>query len=103
MKHLNLFSMMLAAAMVSVSGCCVTGEKQETKAPEVKAAAKKAAVKKAAKKPAAKKATVKKAAKKITVEQEIKLTTTPVQYKRHAKRHEDKKKFAKANASKIKI
>ena len=108
MKHLNLFSMMLAAAMVSVSGCCVTGEKQETKAPEVKAAAKKpaakkAAVKKAAKKPAAKKAAVKKAAKKITIEQEIKLTTTPVQYKRHAKRHEDKKKFAKANASKIKI
>jgi lysophospholipase L1-like esterase len=107
MKHLNLFSMMLAA-MVGVSGCCITGDAPETKAPETKAPAKKApakkaAVKKDAKKAPAKKAAVKKAAPKLTVEQEIKLTTTPIQYKRHAKRHEAKKEFAKANASKIKI
>ena len=116
MKHLNLFSMMLAA-MVGVSGCCITGDAPETKAPETKAPAKKApakkaakkapakksAVKKAAKKAPAKKAAVKKAAPNLTVEQEIKLTTTPIQYKRHAKRHAEKKAFAEANKDKIKI
>ena len=107
MKHLNLFSMMLAA-MVGVSGCCITGDAPETKAPETKAPAKKApakksAVKKAAKKAPAKKSAVKKAAPKRTLEQEIKRTTTPIQYKRHAKRHAEKKAFAEANKDKIKI
>ena len=97
MKHLNLFSMMLAA-MVGVSGCCITGEAPETKAPETKAPAKKAA-----KKAPAKKSAAKKAPKKLTLEKEIKQTTTPVQYKRHAKRHAAKKAFAEANKDKIKI
>ena len=51
----------------------------------------------------AKKAKKKKAAKKLSVEEQIKITTTPVQYKRHAKRHQDKKAFAEANKDKIKI
>ncbi len=103
MKHLNLFSMMLAA-MVGVSGCCITGEAPETKAPETKAPAKKSPAKKAAvKKAPARKSPAKKAPKKLTLEKEIKQTTTPVQYKRHAKRHAAKKAFAEANKDKIKI
>ena len=51
----------------------------------------------------AKKAKKKKAAKTLSVEEQIKITTTPVQYKRHAKRHQDKKAFAEANKDKIKI
>lgn len=51
----------------------------------------------------AKKAKKKKAAKTLSVEEQIKITTTPVQYKRHAQRHQDKKAFAEANKDKIKI
>ena len=54
-------------------------------------------------KPAVKKAAAKKPAAKLTLEQEIKQATTPVQYTRHAKRHADKKAFAAANKDKIKI
>ena len=107
MKHSNLLSMMLAA-MLGATGCTIVSETPETKAPKTKAPAKKAPAKKApakkaVKKAPAKKAAVKKAASKLTVEQEIKLTTTPVQYMRHAKRHAEKKAFAEANKDKIKI
>ena len=94
MKHLNLFSMMIAA-MLGVAGCCLV---EETKAPETKAPAKKTA-----KKTPSKKSAQKAPAKKATLEQEIKNTTTPVQYKRHVKRHLEKKAFAEANKDKIKI
>ena len=46
MKHLNLFSMMIAA-MLGVAGCCLV---EETKAPETKAPAKKTAKKTPSKK-----------------------------------------------------
>ena len=42
-------------------------------------------------------------ATKNTLEQDMKLATTPVQFKRHVKRHEAKKAYAAANSSKIKI
>ena len=100
MKLSNLFTLMLAA-MIGVSPLfaddAATGAttKAET---ETAKPAKKAKSKKAAKKPAAKTD-----AKKLTLEQEIKVATTPVQYKRHVKRHEEKKAFAEANADKIKV
>lgn len=77
----------LLAALIGVSP--VFAAETTTQAP---AAAK-------AKKPA-KKA---KAAKKLTLEQEIKRTTTPTLYKRHIKRHAEKKAYAAANKDKIKI
>jgi lysophospholipase L1-like esterase len=39
----------------------------------------------------------------LTLEQEIKQATTPVQHKRHIKRHAEKKAYAAANKDKIKI
>ena len=104
MKLSNLFTLVLAA-MIGVSPLfaddAATGA---TAKAEAETAVK--TEKKAAKKPAkktAKKAAKKPAAKKLTLEQEIKVATTPVQYKRHVKRHEEKKAFAEANKDKIKI
>lgn len=97
MKLSNIFTLMLAA-LIGVSPVfaddAATGAtaKAETAAKPAKKA-KKAKAKKAAKQPA----------KKRTLEQEIKVATTPVQYKRHAKRHLEKKAFAEANKDKIKI
>ena len=45
----------------------------------------------------------KKTAKKLTLEEEIKIATTPVQHPRHVKRHEAKKAYAAQNKDKIKI
>ena len=96
MKLSNLFTLMLAA-MIGVSPLfaddAATGATTKAETAE-----KPAAKKKAAKKPAQKAA-----AKKLTLEQEIKVATTPVQYKRHVKRHEEKKAFAEANKDKIKV
>lgn len=64
---------------------------------------KSAAVKAAPAKKAAAKGKKKKAVRKLTPAQQLKQATTPVQYKRHAKRHEEKKAFAAANKDKIKI
>ena len=64
---------------------------------------KSAAVKAAPAKKAAAKGKKKKAVKKLTPAQQLKQATTPVQYKRHAKRHAEKKAFAAANKDKIKI
>ena len=62
-----------------------------------------AAVKAAPAKKAAAKGKKNKAVRKLTPAQQLKQATTPVQYKRHAKRHEEKKAFAAANKDKIKI
>ena len=92
------------AAKAAAKKAAKPAAKKAAVKPAAKAAAKPAA--KAAVKPAAKpaaKAPAKKAPGKLTLEQEIKLATTPVQYTRHAKRHADKKAFAAANKGKIKI
>ena len=73
---------------------------QKATKPAAKPAVQKAtkpAAKPAQKKPAAKKA------KPQTLEQAVKTATTPVQHKRHVKRHEAKKAYAAANKDKIKI
>lgn len=88
MKHFNLFAMMIAA-MLGIAGCTLVNKAPETKAPEKKAAKKSA--------------DAKKAAPKNILEREIKTATTPVQYKRHVKRHLDKKAFAEKNKNNIKI
>ena len=118
MKTSNLSTMLLAALLGISSGCAgiceakaesVAPAKQTEKSPQTapkKAAVKKAAPKKAAVTKAAPKTAKKKAAapaKKRTLEQEIKRATTPLQYKRHIKRHAEKKAFAAANKDKIKI
>ena len=96
MKISHLTSLMIAA-LLGFSSVCGAAETAaaETAAPEAKKAepAKKPAKKKAAKKPAAKR----------TIEQETKLATKPVLYKRHIKRHAEKKAYAAANKDKIKI
>ena len=67
-------------------------------------AAPKAAVKAAPKaKKAVKAAPRKRTARKLTLAEEIKIATTPVQHKRHVKRHALKKAYAAANKGKIKI
>ena len=99
MKLSNIFTLMLAA-MIGVSP--VFADDAATGATtKAETAEKPAAKKKAAKKPA-KKAQAK-PAKKLTLEEEIKVATTPVLYKRHAKRHAEKKAFAEANKDKIKV
>ena len=114
MKLINLSSALLSA-MLCASCACMQEETKtcDKKAKPAATQTDKAAVKKADKKAPAKKAAVKKAAKKavtkkapaktLTLEQAIKQTTTPVQYKRHAKRHAAKKAYAEANKDKIKI
>ena len=71
-------------------------------APAAKAEAPKAA-KKAAKPAKVVKPVKAKAAKKLTLEEATKIAVTPVQYKRHAKRHAAKKVIAAAQKDKIKI
>ena len=73
------------------------------KAPAAETADKAPVAEKPAKKPAQKAVKKKRAPKKLTLEQEIRRTTTPVQYKRHIQRHADKKAYAAANKDKIKI
>ena len=99
MKLSNIFTLMLVA-LIGVSP--VFADDAATGATtKAETAEKPAAKKKAAKKPA-KKAQAK-PAKKLTLEEEIKVATTPVLYKRHAKRHAEKKAFAEANKDKIKV
>ena len=111
---LSCITAVLAAALLgTLSGCCLMNDcpsdaknkacDKPAETPAVKPAAKPAAVKKA--KPAAKPAAAKKQrkARQQTLEQATKVATTPVQYKRHVKRHETKKAYAAANKGKIKI
>ena len=92
MKLTHLFSALLVSAVLTAPlAAAEAAAKEPAKAP-AKAPAKKAPKK--AKAPA----------KKLTLEEEIKVTTTPVQSaKRHAQRHIDKKAYAAANKDKIKI
>ena len=118
MKTSNLSTMLLAALLGISSGCAgiceaktesVAPAKQTEKAPQTapkKAAVKKAAPKKAAVKKAAPKTAKKKTAvlpKKHNIAAETRLATKPVLYKRHIKRHAEKKAYAAANKDKIKI
>ena len=96
MKLSNIFTFMLVA-MIGVSPV-FADDAATGAAAKAETAEKPAAKKKAAKKPARKAAV-----RKLTLEQEIKVATTPVQYKRHVKRHEEKKAFAEANKDKIKV
>lgn len=93
----NFFAVLLAATVAFMSGCATAPAKPEKKAEPVKKTTEKKAKKtEKAKKPAAKKP-------QLTLEQQIKVATTPVQYMRHAKRHAAKKAYAAANKDKIKI
>ena len=119
MKLSHFFVVMLAALVSFMTACNTTSEpakeaKTETTKAEKKQAdkAKKTQKAKAKKTDKAKKsdktkknakAKAKQPAKKITLEQAIKTATTPVQYKRHEKRHAEKLAYAKANKDKIKI
>lgn len=106
MKILNFFTVLLAAMIVAMSGCTTAPEKkaepakpaQKTKKTDAAKPKKAQMAKKSekARKPAAKKP-------KLTLEQQIKITTTPVQHKRHIKRHAAKKAYAAKNKNNIKI
>ena len=98
MKQLSIFTLMLAALLGVSPLFAEEAAPEAAKTAEAKPAAKKKAAKKKAAKPAAKKS-----AKKLTLEEEIKAATTPVQHKRHVKRHAEKKAYAEANKDKIKI
>lgn len=81
--------LLLAAAMIFQLAAAEPAKKapaSKDAAPKNKAAAKK-----------------KKPAKKLTLAEEIKIATTPVQFKRHIKRHEAKKAYALKDKDKIKI
>ncbi|MBE6394282.1 MAG: acetylglucosamine-6-sulfatase [Lentisphaerae bacterium] len=80
------FSLLLLAALIGIAPVMAAETPAPQKTQKVKAANKK-----------------KKAAPKLTLEQQIKVATTPVQYKRHVKRHAAKKAFAAKNKDKIKI
>lgn len=89
MKSSHIFSAMLAAAIAFSVGCSTCISADEKSKVEEKTTQKQTAKK------------VKKA--KRTLEEDIKIATTPVQNARHAKRHELKKQEAAANKDKIKI
>ena len=92
-KFLTLFVVAAMAICNLAAAEAAADSAKKEQAPAAKAApAKKAA-----------KAKGKKAVKKLTPAQQLKEATTPVQFKRHAKRHEEKKAFAAANKDKIKI
>ena len=101
MKISHLTSLMIAA-LLGISSVCTAAETAaaETAAPEAKKA-------EPAKKPAKKKAPAKKRTavlpKKHNIAAETRLATKPVLYKRHIKRHAEKKAYAAANKDKIKI
>ena len=109
MKLSHFFTVLLAVMIGFVTGCASAPTEPAKKTepvkkadPVEKTAPKKAAPKKAVKK-TVKKAVKKAAPKKLTLEEQIKAATTPVQYKRHVKRHAAKKAYAAANKDKIKI
>ena len=92
-KFLTLFVVAAMAICNLAAAEAAADSAKKEQAPAAKAApAKKAA-----------KAKAKKAVKKLTPAQQLKEATTPVQFKRHAKRHAEKKAFAAANKDKIKI
>ena len=93
----------LFAALFGISALCAAETAPAAAETDKPAEAAKPAKKAPAKKKAAKKKAAKKKAAPQTLEAAIKAATTPVQYTRHAKRHEEKKAFAAANADKIKI
>ena len=118
MKKSTISTLLIASLFGVYSGCSTICEtKQESAEPAkkaekaekpAKAAPKKAATKKAAvKKAATKKAPAKKRTavlpKKHNIAAETRLATKPVLYKRHIKRHAEKKAYAAANKDKIKI
>ena len=80
------FSSLLLAALIGIAPVMAAETPAPQKTQKVKTAKKK-----------------KKAVPKLTLEQQIKVATTPVQYKRHAKRHAAKKAFTAKNKDKIKI
>ena len=90
MKMKSRFFTALLAALIGVAPVFAAENLEAPAAPAAKKSVKKAAKKK-------------KAPKKLTLEQEIKQTTTPVLYKRHIQRHADKKAYAAKNKDKIKI
>ena len=92
-KFLTLF----VVAAMAICNLAAAEAAADTAKKEQAPAAKAAPAKKAAK------AKAKKAVKKLTPAQQLKEATTPVQFKRHAKRHAEKKAFAAANKDKIKI
>ena len=96
MKLSNIFTFMLVA-MIGVSPV-FADDAATGAAAKAETAEKPAAKKKAAKKPARKAAV-----RKLTLEQEIKVATTPVPNKHHFKRYAEKKAFAEANKDKIKV
>lgn len=91
MKLSNLFVMLLAVLIAVPAAMTAEAAKPETAAKPAKTA-----------KPAEKSKKARKV-KKLTLEQAIKVTTTPVQHKRHIKRLQEKKAFAAANKDKVKI
>ena len=98
MKASHLFTAFLAALIgVAPVAAAEAAPAEKAKAP-AKAAAK--AQKAAPKKKAAPR---RKAPKALTLEEATKIATTPVQAKRHSKRHEQKKAYTAANKGKIKI
>lgn len=101
MKKINLFAVLLIAILGILSGCA-TSEVKADKPAKTAAKTKKAADTKAK---AQTKSKAKKSApkKKLTLEEETKIATTPVQHPRHVKRHAAKKKYAAANKDKIKV
>ena len=94
-KFLTLF----VVAAMAICNLAAAEAAADTAKQEKAPAAKTATGKKASAKAKGKKAAV----KKLTPAQQLKEATTPVQAKRHAKRHEEKKAFAAANKDKIKI
>ena len=98
MKASHLFTAFLAALIgVAPVAAAEAAPAEKAKAPAKAAAkAKKAAPKKKA-------ASKRKAPKALTLEEATKIATTPVQAKRHIKRHEQKKAYTAANKGKIKI
>ena len=104
MKLSRITAVLAAALLGTLSGCCLL--KDCPADPEQKNCNKPAAAKqkKAAAKPAAKASIKKRRNTKVqTLEQAIKMATTPVQHNRHIKRHAAKKAYAAANKDKIKI
>ncbi len=100
MKQSKIFTALLAVTVGLFCGCVFSSEakKEPVKVEKKAEAPKKAAAKKAKK--------AKKSAKSVkkTFEQQLQEAVTPVQaVKLHAKRHEEKKKYAAANKDKIKI
>ena len=103
MKKTSLFTIALTAVLALLCGCISNNPDNAAKT-EVKKTNNTTKASQTAAAPAQKTAA---AAKKIdpqkALQKAIKSTTTPVQAKRHAKRHEAKKAFAEANKDKIKI